>query len=63
MSKDVASNIVQIQTILEVKAENLAIQSVSCLATLLNEGLVRYVSDLFRDQSYGTLNHHFKLQF
>ena len=37
MSKDVASNIVQIQTILEVKAENLAIQSVSCLATLLKD--------------------------
>lgn len=37
MSKDVASNIVQIQTILEVKAENLAIQSVSCLAILLKD--------------------------
>lgn len=40
MSKDVASNIVQIQTILEVKTENLVIQSVSCLAALLKHTMM-----------------------
>lgn len=49
--QDVASNIVQIQTILEVKTENLVIQSVSCLAALLKHTMMYYLlvwqADLF----------------